>query len=226
MVRQKKISTWGHVLTLFIVILAIIAYKVPRFSELLVYDRQAILSGELWRLLTAPLVHFSASHIFWNAVVFGVAGLVINATGFRGFALVCALGTVMPGLTYLLSFPELEHYGGLSGPATGAVVYFCLCSSQKSRKNRMIWLGMLVATGAKIFLETEMGVLIFAQTGSIPFRVLPSAHLFGALGAFAANYWYRPSRVAEGVSPPAATPHVCEPQTLSLPMPTGGRQRS
>jgi len=186
MVRQKKIITLGIILTSMIVILAIIAYEVPRLSDLLVYDRQAILSGELWRLLTAPLVHFSASQLFWDVVVFAVAGLAIIASGFRGFWLVCVFGAIIPGLIYLLSFPELERYGGLSGLATGAVAYLCLCSAQKSKKNRMIWLGLLMATGAKIIVETAMGVPIFAQAESIPFRVLPSAHLIGIIGACAA----------------------------------------
>lgn len=64
MVWQKEIEIRGQLLTLFIVSLAITAYSFPQISSLFVYDRQAILGGELWRILTAPLVHFSASHLF------------------------------------------------------------------------------------------------------------------------------------------------------------------
>jgi len=193
MVRQEKISAQGQALTLFIVGISIIAYCFPRFSDLLVYDRQAILSGELWRLLTAPLVHFSASHIFWDIVVFGVAGLAINAAGFRCFWLVCSFAAVIPSLLFLLAFPELERYGGLSGLATGAAAYFCLCSAHKSRKNRMIWLGILALMGTKIFVEATMGAPIFVQAESIPFRVLPSVHILGYLGALATIMWTWPN---------------------------------
>ena len=79
----------------------------PRFSDLLVYDRQAILSGELWRLLTAPLVHFSASHLFWDVVVFSLAGFAINAANFRSLWLVCCIASVLPGILFLLTLPEL-----------------------------------------------------------------------------------------------------------------------
>ena len=64
MVGRKKIIGLDQIPVLSIVFLAVVVTNVPRLSELLVYDRRAILNGELWRLLTAPLVHFSASHIF------------------------------------------------------------------------------------------------------------------------------------------------------------------
>src|SRR4030042_2875384 len=120
MVQQKKIGAQGQILTLFIVSLTIIVYIFPRLSSLLVYNRQAILSGELWRLLTAPLVHFSASHIFWDILVFGIAGFAINASRFRYFWLVCSFAAFIPSIIFLLAFPNLEYFGGLSGLATGA----------------------------------------------------------------------------------------------------------
>lgn len=194
MVRQKKISAHGQILTLFIIILSIIAYSFPRFSDMLVYDRQAIFSGELWRLLTAPLVHFSISHIFWNIVVFSVAGFAINIYGFRNFWLLCGLTTVISSILFLLLLPELEHYGGLSGLATGAVAYFCLCSAYKSRKNRSIWLIIIALMGLKILIETIMGIPVFAQVERIPFRVVPLAHITGFLGAATTVIWVWPNR--------------------------------
>lgn len=193
MVRQEKISAQGQTLTLFIVGISIIAYSFPWFSDLLVYDRQAILSGELWRLFTAPLVHFSASHMFWDIVVFGAAGLAIEATGFRCFWFVCSFAAFIPCFLFLLAFPAIESYGGLSGLATGAAVYFSLCSAYKSKKNRMMWLGILAFISIKIFIEATMGASLFAQAERIPFRVLPSAHILGYLGALVTIMWVWPN---------------------------------
>ncbi|WP_372679818.1 rhombosortase [Desulfosarcina sp.] len=192
MVKQKERRVQGQILTLFIVSLTMIAYRFPQFSDLLVYDRQAILGGELWRLLTAPLVHFSASHIFWNVAVFSVAGFTITAAGFRSFWLVCCFASVLPSIIFLLTLPELERYGGLSGLATGAVAYLCLCSAVKARKNRMLWLLILLSMGTKIIVEATIGTPIFVQTGKVPFRVLPSVHVFGYLAALAAIIWSWP----------------------------------
>lgn len=195
MVRQKKIGVQGQILTLFIVSLAIIVYSFPRLSSLLVYDRQAILSGELWRLLTAPLVHFSASHIFWDILVFSVAGFAINASRFPCFWLVCSFTAFIPSVIFLMAFPNLEYYGGLSGLATGAAAYFCLCSMFKTRRKRLIWLLILVVMGTKIFIEAAMDESIFVQAESIPFQVLPSVHIVGYLGALATIAWTWPNTV-------------------------------
>jgi rhomboid family GlyGly-CTERM serine protease len=172
-------------------VLAIFAYNVPRISELLAYDRRAILDGELWRILTAPVVHFSASHLFWDAVVFGAAGVAVNASGFRGLWHVCALGTIIPGLAYLLWSPDLGRYGGLSGPATGAVAYYCLFYVCQSKKHKMVRLVILAGTGIKIIAEIASGAPVFAHAESIPFRVLPSAHFAGLLGAVTVFLWFR-----------------------------------
>ena len=85
MAQQEKIKDHEQVLTLFVIGISIIAYAFPRFSDLLVYERHAILCGELWRILTAPFVHFSASHMFWDILVFGAAGFAIEAERYRGF---------------------------------------------------------------------------------------------------------------------------------------------
>jgi rhomboid family GlyGly-CTERM serine protease len=187
--RQKRIGVQGLIPTLFIVGLAIILYSFPKLSNLFVYDRREILNGELWRILTAPLVHFSASHIFWDILIFGIAGFAIQMSGFPCFWIVCGFTAFIPGIIFLVAFPDLEYYGGLSGLATGAAAYFCLCRLFGKRKERFIWLFILVFMGIKILVEATMDVSIFAQADSIPFRVLPSVHIVGYLGALAATMW-------------------------------------
>ena len=194
MARPKRIKEHVPALTLLIVGVSMSTYSFPQISELLVYDRQAILSGELWRLLTAPCVHFSASHMFWNLAVFGAAGCAIEAAGYRGLWLVCGFAAGIPSLIFLQTLPELERYGGLSGLATGAVAYFCLCRAFKTRRTRTIWLVILAVTGTKILVEVAMDAPIFVQTDRILFRVLPSVHIFGYLGALAAIVWTWPNK--------------------------------
>lgn len=194
MVRQGKIGVQNHLLTLFIAGFAIILYCFPRLSGLCIYDRQAILNGELWRLLTAPFVHFSGSHIFWNLLIFSIAGFAVNGSRFPCFWIVCSISISLPGLTFILAIPEIEYYGGLSGAATGAAAYFCLCSFFNARKRREIWLVILVVILTKILFEAVMNEPIFARAGEIPFRVLPEAHVAGCLGAIAALIWAWPDK--------------------------------
>lgn len=174
-------------LTLSLVGMALLVYPIPSLSELLVYDRQAILAGQWWRVGTAPLVHFSFSHLGWDLLVFGAAGWAIETARYRKFWLVCAIAAVGPGLLYLLTAPQLAVYGGLSGLATGAVAYLCLCAICTGGKSSPIWLVILVLMGIKILVEAVGDEAIFVRAGGIPFRVLPLVHLVGVLGAVVAR---------------------------------------
>ena len=197
MVRQKKIEIQGYAVTLLISALAIIIYCFPGLSGLFIYDRQAILSGELWRLFTAPFVHFSGSHIFWNVLVFSVAGFAVSAAKFPCFWIVCGLSISLPGHVFLLTMPDMACYGGFSGPATGAAAYFCLCSLFRTGREKGIWALILFIMIIKIFIESALGESIFAQAEEVPFRVIPGAHIAGYLVAIATVLWARPYLVLQ-----------------------------
>jgi rhomboid family GlyGly-CTERM serine protease len=194
MARQENINAKVPVLTLLIVGVSIIAYRFPQFSDLIVYDRRAILGGQAWRLMTAPLVHFSASHLFWDVVVFGVAGGAIEAAGQRGFRLMLSLAACIPSLMFLLALPEIERFGGLSGLATGAVAYLCLCQMARARRGRLAWIVMLALIGIKIMAEIAVAAPLFAQADGVAFRSLPCVHVLGYLAALAAAARGRPGR--------------------------------
>lgn len=82
------------------------------------YQRRAVLDGELWRLWTGHLVHFSAGQALWD----GLACLIPAAWLWRegkGNALVCALGLAAPliALVLLAWVPGMAVYRGASGLA-------------------------------------------------------------------------------------------------------------
>jgi rhomboid family GlyGly-CTERM serine protease len=164
----------------------------PGVAALLVYERQAILQGELWRLVTGCLVHFSASHLAWDLLVLTAAGLALRARGHRGLEVVCLLSAVSSGIFLLVAMPEISRFGGLSGPATGAVVYLCLCEISRRERHPALWWAVLVLVGVKTIAELTHQAPIFASVGDIGFRVLPSAHLWGGGAALAAFWAIRP----------------------------------
>lgn len=202
MAQQARLKFRLPLLSCLLVGGSLLVTLCPFLPEALVYDRQAVLGGEWWRLFTAPLIHFSVSHLMWNLLVFGVAGWAVEQAGYRGFWLVCALACGLPGPLYLLAAPELARYGGFSGVATAAVVFFCACSLSKLPKNRPIWLAILVLTAVKIAVEAVWGASVFAQADSVTFRVLPSAHVVGYLGAIAVAFYVRHAQ-----GPGTATTH-------------------
>ncbi len=193
MAWPESLTSKLPVVTLFIVVISLITYGWPYLSELLVYDREAIFKGELWRIITAPFVHFSMSHLCWNVLVFGAAGWAIETQNSRGFWIVCGFSSLSAGLILLWAMPELIRYGGLSGLATGAVAYLCLYKLMTTGKDKFIWLTILILIGAKIIIEVTAANPIFVQTDTL-FHVLPAAHFLGCIGAIIAVIWSRPSK--------------------------------
>lgn len=144
------------------------------------YDRQAILAGELWRLVTAHLIHLDFTHLGWN-----LAGLALVAWLFgREFrapewALILASSTVAVDLGFLWLEPQLEWYVGFSGVLHGLMAAG-LCA--------WLWrtpdsLTALVATvfAAKLAWEHFAGPLPFTA-GSLDVPVVHQSHSYGAVG--------------------------------------------
>lgn len=114
------------IITLAVVSLAAAVHFSAEAASLLVYDRGQIRSGELWRLVTCNFVHFSKSHFTYDLLAFAAAGSLIELHEHRRFASFCLLSPLVIGLAVFMTQPELEVFGGLSGVATGAIVFLCL----------------------------------------------------------------------------------------------------
>lgn len=182
------------IVTLSVAGVAVVGYWLPALADLLVYDRQAVLDGQSWRLLTAPFVHFSASHLFHDLVVFSAAGCALELTERRRFGLMCVLAAASSGLLFLTTMPGLGRYGGLSGLAFGAVAGLCLSRIRSGSGDWRLWAVILVVLIAKIVLESFSGDPVFARIDATPFRVLPLAHAVGVAVAVIVCGGIRPSR--------------------------------
>ena len=137
---KRPASAWWPVA---LVACALAAYLSPGLSAIVIYDRSAILAGELWRLLTGHWVHFSASHLLSDLVVFGVAGWLIEARGYRFFPALCGIAALAISLAMLAALPELAQYGGLSGVAMASTVYLALHGLRDAAPWRWIGVGLL-----------------------------------------------------------------------------------
>jgi rhomboid family GlyGly-CTERM serine protease len=148
------------------------------------YDRQAILAGELWRLVTAHLIHVDFTHLGWN-----LAGLALVAWLFgREFrtlewALILASSTIAVDLGFLLLEPQLEWYVGFSGVLHGLMAAGLCAWLWRSPDS----LTALVATvfAAKLAWEHFAGPLPFTA-GSLDVPVVHQSHSYGAVGGLIA----------------------------------------
>jgi rhomboid family GlyGly-CTERM serine protease len=147
------------------------------------YERSALLAGELWRLLSAHLVHLSFGHVVLNlaalAVMAALLDGVLETAEWFWLGLVAALA-IDAGL-FLFS-PEVQWYVGLSGVLHGWLAAGAL---------RLAFAGsglgpvLLVGIAAKIAWEQWAGPLPFSESSSGG-PVVVDAHLYGALGGAAA----------------------------------------
>jgi rhomboid family GlyGly-CTERM serine protease len=151
------------------------------------YDRAAVATGQVWRLVTGHLVHLDAGHALLNAA--GLVLLWVLFAGLRtpaywlGVALMSLLA-IDAGFWWLE--PQLAWYVGASGLLHGLMAAGTLCLIQDRDR---IGIPTALVFAAKIAWEQRVGPLPLETHAT----VIVAAHLYGALGGLlaAALSWAR-----------------------------------
>lgn len=167
-----------HTFTLILIAFAMYVFGGPA-AEGLVFDRQAIMQGELWRLLTGHWVHADWEHLAWNLMAFGLLGWMLETSQGPGklySALIAGMCVVNAGLWWFI--PSLDFYCGLSG-ILNTLLFVILIDGWRRSRNYIFPLVAIGAT-AKIGFELFQSSAIFTNTS---WPAVPEAHLAGALAA-------------------------------------------
>ena len=148
------------------------------------YDRAAVAAGELLRLVTGHAVHLGPAHYLMNVAGLALLWYLIGAAfSVAHWLLIIAasIALIDLGLWYLV--PGLDWYVGLSGLLHGMLAAGIPGIWRTRRVEAMIIAGFLLA---KLGYEALLGPLpgFGATAGG---DVITEAHLFGALGGFAAG---------------------------------------
>ena len=194
--NQTRLRRRVPVITLIVVGVALVVFIFPGIHSLLVYDRSAILKGQLWRLVTGQWVHFSTSHLVYDTLAFGIAGWMIESSDCSNFGWLCGISPVTIGIGLFAFEPQLVICSGLSGMATAAVVYLTLWGLEARGAWRWICLITLMATISKILIETLTGHFIFLKLADPSIVLAPACHVVGALTALAVYLWSKAQRRA------------------------------
>ncbi len=144
------------------------------------YDREQLAAGELWRLLTAHLIHLDLEHAALNSL-----GLVLMWALFaRDYTprqwvliLLTAIAAVDAGL-WLRSSTVL-WYVGSSGALHGIMAAGTLAHLRRRDLDGWLLTAFIII---KLSYEQSTGALPFADGGA---GVVVDAHLYGALGGLA-----------------------------------------
>lgn len=174
---MKRFPVW----TLVLAVAAVAVQLEPRLGQWLVFDREAIRGGELWRLVAGNLVHFSWPHLLGDLAVLAVAGCMIEHRYPRSAAYVLVGSAILVGGAVWSIEPGIRVYGGLSGVAHGVVTFLALSELSAASVGRR-WLAAiaLIALAAKLAADVGADRYIAGTDPQAPIVVLATAHLAGA----------------------------------------------
>ncbi len=178
---MKKISLTPSLtisIMLSIALLALTMFEESLFN-LLSLDTEKVSSGELWRLLTANLVHFGWVHTAMNtaALLLCTLAFFIDDSAKKFFILFCWCCFCVGLGIYLLN-PEYKPYAGLSGAIHGLIVAGLL-----QTRAYPVWirsLGLILVI-AKLTHENSVGYHATDLQSLIPAAVAVESHTYGAI---------------------------------------------
>ena len=151
--------------------------------ELFRYDRLAISSGELWRLISGHFVHLGWSHFALNTVGLVLISFLVAARfSAIQWLLITLLIIVGIDLGFWILEPQLAWYVGLSGVLHGLLAAGVASGMRDGQSDSWIIGGLLVI---KIIYEQLVGPVPGSE-GTSGGDVVVAAHLYGAIaGALA-----------------------------------------
>jgi rhomboid family GlyGly-CTERM serine protease len=175
----------------------------------LAWERSAILHGEIWRLWSGHLVHWSLSHGAADALALLAAGMLAEPiVGSRRFAAILAGGALLISLGLLAFVPALDEYRGASGLAMLVAVLAGVLVWRRQPRARWPIGALALALAAKMLWDAGGHALTLA---GLPAGVDVSwqAHAIGGLlGACAAAAMRRTIRSRASRAP---LPRPCAP---------------
>ncbi len=190
----QRTTTGSSTLQLPIVSLALVAAAVAimpfdTLSSWLQYDRAAVNSGQLWRLLTCQFTHWSWDHLFWDAAALLFLGWVLEREDRRSLLVCLGLSAVLIPAVVHFGLPDLATYRGLSGIDSAVFVLLAVtllrkCYADGDRLWTWACVAMLVGFSAKIGFELVSGGTLFVDSEASRMLPVPLVHVVGGvLGA-------------------------------------------
>jgi len=153
------------------------------------YDRSRVAAGELWRLLTGQLIHWTPRMAAFDLGLLLGLGLWLELRGDRRrAALALLIGSGLTALAVHALSPDLQIYRGSSGAASALFVLAALrVADSPDPRTRALALAAVALFLAKAAFESLAGQALFA--GPLPHgvRVVALVHLLGGLGGLVGN---------------------------------------
>jgi rhomboid family GlyGly-CTERM serine protease len=144
------------------------------------YERAGVADGQLWRLVTAHLVHLNFEHALLNVIgLILLWALFAGLQSWRETLLVTLLSMASIDAGFWFLEPRLQWYVGASGVLHGLMGAGVVKLMRE--RDPIAWVAGMLFIGKLIWEQTH-GPLPFETQGI----VIVSAHLYGAVGGLLA----------------------------------------
>ena len=181
-------STWDHLcetpIALSLSLLAIVPFVFPGLESFLEFQFADSSLSNAQVVVGCNWLHWSASHLFWDLLMFYVVGRLCELSDRKAFISVILLSAPLIPLAILIACPQLGSYRGLSGIDTALFALLGTSRLQESIRKQdyigfLVYGLLLVAMFLKILYETITGDVLFADKST--FTPVALAHLTGSL---------------------------------------------
>jgi rhomboid family GlyGly-CTERM serine protease len=175
---------------ILLAVMTAIGFSGDALYQTLRYDRAAVRGGELWRLITAHLVHLGVGHLVMNLLALVLIGFLfapfLKGVGWLASGL-GAIAAIAAGLFFLA--PQVGWYVGFSGVLHGLIAGGVIAALRSGEWRFGLGFGLLLL--AKLLWEQRFGPLPGSEAAAGG-AVLVDAHLYGALGGLPGGWWCAP----------------------------------
>ena len=193
--------------TLLLGSIAIGVFLQPNLARVLEYDRARIGHGQVWRIITCHWTHYSASHLFWDLLMFVVLGAICELRSRMAMLTAVAFSALLiPAVVWWL-LPGLSNYRGLSGIDCALFMMAAASLARTTPDNNepgprthatpvhrvaLVRWTAIALTGlllAKEVVECATRHAVFVDNIGGGFVPVPLAHLVGAAAGMVASCW-------------------------------------
>ncbi len=147
-------------------------------NEILLYKRDLINAGQLWRLMSGCFVHLGLYHTILNLTGFAFWYVLFARRYKSRFWLALLFGIAFSNGIFLYLFsPNIDYYAGLSGSLHGLILFSLILESRKDKLNILFSLALI----GKIIYEQLPGYDVNYLQEHMHAPVVVDAHMFGAI---------------------------------------------
>lgn len=171
-------------LTAIIAVIAVTAFLIPASAEWLGIALTNPQQIQWYQLFGCHLLHWSAEHLFWDLMMFGILGGCCERWWPKSGYLTLLISALLIPLVVRVGQPEISSYRGLSGIDTAL---FSLLATRRGIESlrqsewmeTILFATLLTSLVVKVAYEFLSGDLWFVS--EVNFVPLPLAHLVGGV---------------------------------------------